>query len=206
MVTTNRAHDVDLRRVGRASRASGERRRGLRALSHVFPHDNLGEGSRSFTLEEVRRSLRLHHETKSLKYLDVPGFANRTKNHREATTAPGDGLHFLEKRSRNTLSLKTAGARRVREARHVSRRFLHMLNDTGRWLLTPDAKRAWIPDGGGLLVSLMQSSYLLRELRIRFVNLRFNRSQFPWERNSCLCRCVARRDMVRYRNPSPSHA
>ncbi|MGH9386782.1 MAG: SGNH/GDSL hydrolase family protein [Vicinamibacterales bacterium] len=61
-------------------------------------------------------------------------------------------------------------------------RFLHMLNETGRWLVTPDAERVLVPQGQGPLTTLMRSSYLLLELRLRlFALMPRSVTQFPWE-------------------------
>jgi lysophospholipase L1-like esterase len=63
-------------------------------------------------------------------------------------------------------------------------RFLHMLNLTGRWLVTPEAERAMLPEGQGWLTSFVRSSYLLMELRVRLSGLQKRAAgRFPWDSN-----------------------
>jgi hypothetical protein len=50
-------------------------------------------------------------------------------------------------------------------------RFLHRLNNNGRWLLTPEAERVIVSDRFGPLSTLLKSSYLFLELRVQFFGL-----------------------------------
>lgn len=61
-------------------------------------------------------------------------------------------------------------------------RFLHKLNKSGRWLITPEAERVLDPEGHGPLVTLLRSSRVLVEIRLRLLASRFfSRSRFPWD-------------------------
>jgi lysophospholipase L1-like esterase len=61
--------------------------------------------------------------------------------------------------------------------------YLHFLDETGRWLLTPDAERAAGFDRGGWLASLTRSSYLLLTIRIGLAHFdALAGTPFAWER------------------------
>jgi lysophospholipase L1-like esterase len=67
-------------------------------------------------------------------------------------------------------------------------RFLHLLNEAGNWLITPEAKRALTPEGSGVVAGLMRSSYLLLGIRVRLLAQRaLPRSEFPWEHRPDFC-------------------
>lgn len=63
--------------------------------------------------------------------------------------------------------------------------FLHRLNETGRWLVTPDAQRTLLSEGG-LFNGVIRSSYLLLELRPRLAQLAASPGEPPWDRDAGL--------------------
>ena len=60
-------------------------------------------------------------------------------------------------------------------------RFLHMLTKSGKWLITPEAERVVEPEGQGPLARVLQSSQLIREVRLRLLNGLGFPNRFPWD-------------------------
>jgi lysophospholipase L1-like esterase len=61
-------------------------------------------------------------------------------------------------------------------------RFLHQLNESGRWLITPEAERVLVPGWLGPIGTLVRSSYLLLEIRVRLLAMTSGSSgQYPWD-------------------------
>ena len=60
-------------------------------------------------------------------------------------------------------------------------RFLHELDDQGRWLFTQEARNAMLPGGDGWFQNLLRSSYLITEIRIRILAITSHpETPFPW--------------------------
>jgi lysophospholipase L1-like esterase len=60
--------------------------------------------------------------------------------------------------------------------------FLHFLNSSGRWLMTPDVARTLSPGDRGRISRLVSSSYLWFEVQQRLLALKLTpRSRFDWE-------------------------
>lgn len=63
-------------------------------------------------------------------------------------------------------------------------RFLHQLTGEGGWLITEEARRALLPEGGGLLTSFARWSYLALEVRRLLLANRSVESVFPWDEDA----------------------
>ena len=67
-------------------------------------------------------------------------------------------------------------------------RFLHRIDPDGNRLLTPEAKRALLPEGDGLWARLGRWSYLAVEIRRRIAERRLRaEGAFPWESREDVC-------------------
>jgi lysophospholipase L1-like esterase len=61
-------------------------------------------------------------------------------------------------------------------------RILHHLTGDGKWLITQQAKKALLAEGGGLLARASRSSYLLLEINRRLFAKRWmSQGTFPWD-------------------------
>lgn len=59
-------------------------------------------------------------------------------------------------------------------------RFLHQLTDTGGWLITEEARRALLPEDGGVIARIGRWSYLVLEARRLMLAHRPRDRVFPW--------------------------